>query len=156
MLLPGQKIQVINTFTGEIVTETSNPEAGVYMGRRKKHPGGFIIVYESEFREAALLLKDYGAIPLCLWNILMTKVEIGSGEILVNTVELAEMLKTHRPNVSKGIKTLVELGLISQTGKDGKHFLYKINPAVMWKGKETERQDLLKVLEGGKKKRPHS
>jgi DNA-binding transcriptional ArsR family regulator len=151
MLLPGQVIRVFDTITGEIITETSNPDAGVYMGKRRKHPGGFVIVYESEFRQAALLLKDYGAIPICLWNILMTKVEIGSGEILVNTVELAEMLKTHRPNISRGIKTLTELHLISQIKKDGKHFIYKINPSIMWKGKESERQEMLKVVQGGKK-----
>ena len=151
MLLPGQVIRVFDTITGEIITETSNPDAGVYMGKRRKHPGGFVIVYESEVRQAALLLKDYGAIPICLWNILMTKVEIGSGEILVNTGELAEMLKTQRPNISRGINNQTELHLISQIKKDGKHFIYKINPSIMWKGKESERQEMLKVVQGGKK-----
>jgi hypothetical protein len=150
MLLPGQRLQILDTITGEIVTETSNPDAGVYLGKKKKHPGGFIVVYESEFREAALILKDYGTIPLCLWNVLMTKVEIGTGEILVNTVELAEMLKSHQPNMSKGIKLLAELGFIVHVRKDGKHHVYKINPTIMWKGREKERQDMLKLLQGGK------
>jgi len=150
MLFPGQVIQIVDTVTGEIVTETSNPNAGVYLGKKKKHPGGFIVVYESDFREAALVLKDHGLIPLCLWNVVMTKVEIGTGEILVNTVELAELLKTHRPNISKAIKLLCDLGLLAQVRKDGKHFVYKINPSIMWKGRETERQDMLKLLQGGK------
>jgi DNA-binding transcriptional ArsR family regulator len=145
-----QRIQVIDTRTGEVVTETSNPDAGVFLGKRRRHPGGFVIVYESDFREAALLLKDYGAIPICLWNVLFTKVEIGTGEILVNTVELAEMLKTHRPNISKAIKTLTELGLIAQVRKDGKHYVYRMNPSIMWKGRETERQEMLKLIQGGK------
>lgn len=151
MLLPGQIIQILDTNTGEILTQTSDPDAAVYLGKKKKHPGGFVIVYESEFREAQLLLKEYGLITLCLFNVLFTKVEIGTGNITVNTVELAELLKTHRPNISKAIKTLVELGMITQVGKDGKHFVYKIQPSIVWKGRETERQDLLKILQGGKK-----
>ncbi len=157
---PWQRIQILDTRTGEVVTETSNPNAGVYLGKRRKHPGGFVIVYESEFRQAALLLKPYGALPICLWNILFTKVEIGTGEILVDTTELAEMLQTHRPNVSKAVKTLVDLGLIRHVGdeteskkKDGRHYKYQMNPAIMWKGKETERQNLIQILQGGKTKK---
>ncbi len=156
---PWQRIQILDTRTGEILTETSNPDAGVYLGKRRKHPGGFVIVYESEFREAALLLKPYGALPICLWNILFTKVEIGTGEILVDTTDLAKMLKTHRPNVSKAVKTLVDLGLIKHVEdeikskkKEGKHFKYQMNPSIMWKGKETERQNLIQILQGGKGK----
>lgn len=152
MALPeGHVIQVIDTRTGEVVTETSNPSAGVYLGKRRKHPGGFIIVYENEFRELTLILASKGAIPLALSNILMTKVEIGSGEILVNTVELANLLNTYRPQISKAIKLLVDYGIISHVRKDGKHYVYRMNPAVMWKGKESERQEMLKVIQGGKK-----
>lgn len=151
MLKPGEIIQVVDTITGEIVTQTSNPDASVYMGNKKKHPGGFVIVYESEFREAALLLREYGANTICLWNILMTKVEIGTGEIILNTVEISQLMKTSRSRISDAIKTLIELGLIAQVRKEGKHLVYKINPSIMWKGRETERQELLKVLQGGKK-----
>jgi DNA-binding transcriptional ArsR family regulator len=144
-LRPGEVLQIRNTITGEIITETSDPNASVYMGKRK-HPGGFIIVYESEFRDAALMLKDHGALPLCLWMILMTKVEIGTGEILINTVELAEMLQSHQPNVSRGIKTLAGLGLIQDIRKEGKHKVVRINPSTMWKGRETERQQVLRLV----------
>jgi hypothetical protein len=147
----GQIIQVIDTRTGEIVTETSNPNAGIYLGKRRKHPGGFVIVYENEFRDLTLILASKGAIPLALSNILMTKVEIGTGEILVNTVELAALLNTYRPQISKALRLLLDYGVISHVRKDGKHFVYKINPSIMWKGKESERQELLKVLQGGKK-----
>ena len=151
MLLPGQIIQILDTNTGEILTQTSDPDAAVYLGKKRKHPGGFVIVYESEFREAQLILKEHGLITLCLFNVLFTKVEIGTGNITVNTIEFAELLKTHRPNISKSLKTLVDLGMIVQVKKEGKHFLYKINPTIMWKGRETERQDLMRVLQGGKK-----
>lgn len=150
MLYPGQVIQIVDTITGEVVTETSDPNAGVFLGKKRKRPGGFIVVYESDFREAALILKDYGTLPIVLWNVLMTKVEIGTGEILVNTVELSELMSTHRPNVSKAVKLLCDLGLIAQVRKDGKHFVYKINPSIMWKGRESERQEMLKLLQGGK------
>jgi len=150
MLFPGQVIQIIDTITGEVVTETSDPNAGVFLGKKKKRPGGFIVVYESDFREAALILKDYGTIPIVLWNVLMTKVEIGTGEIVVNTVELAEMMKSHQPNVSKAVKLLAQLGFIVHVRKDGKHNVYKINPSIMWKGRESERQEMLKLLQGGK------
>ena len=151
-LLPGQVIHVVDTISGEILTTTSDPNAGVYMGKKKKHPGGFVIVYEEDFRNAALLLRGKGELPYALWNILFTKVEIGTGDILVNTVELAELLKTHRPNISKSLSTLVKLGLIAQIRKDGKHFVYRINPSIMWKGKEKERQDILTLVSGGKAK----
>jgi hypothetical protein len=149
-LLPGQVIQVVDTFTGEVVTQTCDPNAGVFMGRKRKHPGGFIIVYESDFRDAALMLRDYGANAICLWAVLMTKVEIGTGEILVNTVEIAEMMKTSRTRISSTVKLICDLGVIQQVRKDGKHFVYRMNPSIMWKGRETERQDLLKLLQGGK------
>lgn len=150
MLFPGQVIQIVDTITGEIVTETSDPNAGVFLGKKRKRPGGFVVVYESDFREAALILKDHGIIPLVLWNVLMTKVELGTGEIVVNTVELAEMLKSHQPNISKAIKLLASLGFIIHIRKDGKHNVYKINPSIMWKGRESERQEMLKLLQGGK------
>jgi hypothetical protein len=149
-LLPGQVIQVVDTLTGEVVTQTCDPNAGVFMGYKRKHPGGFIIVYENDFRDAALMLRDHGANALCLWAILMTKVEIGTGEILVNTVEIAEMMKTSRTRISSTVKLICELGIIKQVRKDGKHFVYRMNPSIMWKGRETERQDLLKLLKGGK------
>lgn len=151
MLKPGQVLQVFDTITGEIVTQTSDPDASIYMGNKKKHPGGFVIVYESEFRAAALLLREHGANTICLWNILMTKVEIGTGEIFVNTTEIAELMTTSRPRISAIVKKLVELGLIAHVRRDGNHYIYKINPSIMWKGRETERQELLKVLQGGKK-----
>lgn len=153
MLESWQRIQVVDTRTGEILTETSNPNAGVYLGKKKKHPGGFVIVYEEDFLNAALLLRGKGEIPFCLWNVLFTKVEIGTGEIKVNTVILANLLKTHRQNISKSLKTLTDIGLLLLVRKEGKHFIYRINPSVMWKGRETERQDLLKVIDGGKKEK---
>jgi DNA-binding transcriptional ArsR family regulator len=121
------------------------------MGKRKKHPGGFVIVYESEFRAAALLLREHGANAICLWNILMTKVEIGTGDIVLNAVEISELMKTSKPRISATLKILVSVGLISQVRKEGRHIVYKINPSVMWKGRETERQELLKMIQGGKK-----
>jgi DNA-binding transcriptional ArsR family regulator len=155
MALPtGHMIQVIDTITGEVVTQTSNPDASVYMGKKRRHPGGFVIVYESEFRALTVLLAPKGAIPLALSNVLMTKVQIGSGEILVNTVELAELLSTYRPQISKALKLLVDMGIISlveekgKIKKDGKHFIYRMNPALMWKGRETERQQVLKLVHG--------
>lgn len=151
-LFPGQVIQVVDTISGEVLTTTSDPNAGVYLGKKKKHPGGFVIVYENEFRDAALLLRGRGELPYALWNILFTKVEIGTGDIVVNTVELAELLKTHQPHISKTIKILSEIGLISKVRKDGKHFVYRINPSIMWKGKEKERQDILTLVPGGKAK----
>ena len=152
-LAEGHIIQVIDTHTGEVLTQTSNPNAGVYMGRKRKHPGGFVIVYENEFREAQITLKKEGLIPICLFNILCTQVTIGSGDIFVNTIELAKMISTSRTRVSTTLKRLVELGLLAQVGKEGRHFIYRINPSVMWKGRETERQDLLKVIDGGKKEK---
>jgi hypothetical protein len=149
-LLPGQVIQVIDTITGEVVTQTCDPNAGVFMGHKRRHPGGFIIVYENDFRDAALMLRDYGANAICLWAVLMTKVEIGTGEILVNTVEIAEMMKTSQPRVSATVKIIRELGIIQHVKKDGKHYVYRMNPSIMWKGRETERQDMLKLLQGGK------
>jgi hypothetical protein len=74
----------------------------------------------------------------------------GTPAFPATTVELAELLKTHRPNISKAIKLLCDLGLLAQVRKDGKHFVYKINPSIMWKGRETERQEMLKLLQGGK------
>jgi hypothetical protein len=149
MLKPGQVIQVLDISTGEVITETSNPDAGLYLGKRKKSPGGFVIVYESEFRDAALLLRGHGEIPALLWNILITKVEIGTGEILVNTTEIAEMMKTHRPNISRAVKLLKSLGLIGEVRKHGKSSVYRINPRVLWKGRESERQEALRVIQGG-------
>ena len=150
-LLEGQVIQVIDANTGEVLTETRNPNAGVYLGRKKKHPGGFVIVYESEFRDITLMLAPKGALTLALFNILMTKVEIGTGEIIVNTVEIAEMMDVYQQQISKSVKNLSEMGAICFVRKEGKHSVYRMNPSVMWKGKETERQDLLKVIDGGKK-----
>jgi len=149
-LLPGQVIQVIDTLTGEVVTQTCDPNAGVFMGRKRKHPGGFIIVYENDFRDAALMLRDYGANAICLWAVMMTKVEIGTGEILVNTVELSEMMKTSRTRISSTVKLISDLGIIEKVRKDGKHFVYRMNPSIMWKGRESERQDMLKVVHGGR------
>jgi DNA-binding transcriptional ArsR family regulator len=151
-LFPGQVIQVVDTISGEVLTTTSDPNAGVYMGKKRKHPGGFVIVYEEDFRNAALLLRGKGELPYALWNILFTKVEIGTGDIVVNTVELAELLKSHQPNISRTLKKLTELGLISQVRKDGKHFVYRINPSILWKGKEKERQNILTLVPNEKPK----
>jgi DNA-binding transcriptional ArsR family regulator len=151
-LFPGQVIQVFDTISGEVLTTTSDPNAGVYMGKKRKHPGGFVIVYEEDFRNAALLLRGKGELPYALWNILFTKVEIGTGDIVVNTVELAELLKSHQPNISRTLKKLTELGLISQVRKDGKHFVYRINPSILWKGKEKERQNILTLVPSEKPK----
>ncbi len=91
------------------------------------------LLLSEHLSDAILILKGYGVLPIVLWNVFMTKVDIQTGEILVNTVELSQLMNTHRPSVSKAIKLLRELGLVAQVRKDGKHFVYKINDSIMWK-----------------------
>ena len=60
---------------------------------------------------------------------------IGIGNYVhVNQSDAAKKLKIPRPNISKSIKKLVELGIILKGPKNGNFCTYQVNPAVLYAG----------------------
>ena len=66
--------------------------------------------------------------------------------ILMSQSEIGQRLGMKRPNVSRALKRLEEKGLIYSERK-GRNNVYKLNPLIAWKGKEFNRQNVLKLDE---------
>ena len=64
--------------------------------------------------------------------------------IWVTQQEIAEELNMKQPNISRALKSLVDMGLLVKE-KRGRNNVYKINPQIAWKGKEKNRKNILKL-----------
>lgn len=64
--------------------------------------------------------------------------------IQLSHTEIAQELGMRRPNVSRTMKRLEELGVILRGPKVGRSCSYRLNPNAGWKGKVTEHRAALK------------
>lgn len=78
--------------------------------------------------------------------------------IQVPQMEIAENLGMKRPNVSRSMRRLVELGVLLEGPKIGRSKTYRLNPHIGWKGsarhhqkalREQMKQRGLSVIQGG-------
>jgi hypothetical protein len=81
--------------------------------------------------------------------------------LVVNQVELAEKLGTHRQHIQRSLKKLIEIEVLLEGPKQERNRTYRLNPDIGWKGTSEKhvlalndyrqtRASALKVLEGGK------
>lgn len=58
----------------------------------------------------------------------------------ISQVEIAKELEMKRPNVSKAIKQLYEVGIIHKGPKVGTSWTYRLDPYFGWKGKASKKK----------------
>lgn len=66
--------------------------------------------------------------------------------IQVNQTEVAKMIGMKRPNVSRAIKKLTDLGVFIEGPRVGRSKTYRLNPNVGWKGSANNHKKELKNL----------
>ena len=79
--------------------------------------------------------------------------------LAISHTEIAEELGMKRPNVSRSIKHLLDLGIINKGPKVGRSLTYIFNPEMGYRGKAKNQRDAVRkrlangfsVIEGGKK-----
>lgn len=64
--------------------------------------------------------------------------------ILLNQAEIASELGMHRPDVSKALKHLEQLGVLLRGPKAGRSSTFRLDPSFGWKGSATNHQKALK------------
>jgi DNA-binding transcriptional ArsR family regulator len=67
--------------------------------------------------------------------------------VQVSPSELAKKLDMHRPNVSRSIKKLVELGVLLEGAKVGMYRSYRLNPHFAWRGNVVEHHATIRSLD---------
>ena len=134
----------------ERVKEGQGPQA-------KKRVDGYLIIpldkrkvkedYIMVFQERLVELAGMD-LTLYEWKVLAFLLGITDFEnwILITQQEIADRTGIHRPDVTKTIKSLVDKGLIT-VERRGRQNAYRLNPLVAWKGRETNRQNVLKLDE---------
>lgn len=74
--------------------------------------------------------------------------------IQVAQADIAESLEMQKANVSRGVKALLDIGVILQGPKIGRSHSYRLNPQFGWKGTVKNHKKALKhglsVIDGGK------
>lgn len=74
--------------------------------------------------------------------------------IQVAQADIAEKLSMQKTNVSRGVKSLIEIGVILEGPKIGRSRSYRLNPQFGWKGTVSNHRKALKnglsVINGGK------
>ncbi|WP_280627321.1 hypothetical protein [Arsenophonus nasoniae] len=74
--------------------------------------------------------------------------------IQVSQIDIANTLEMQKTHVSRGIKALLDIGVILEGPKIGRSKTYRLNPQFGWKGTVTNHKKALKhglsVIDGGK------
>jgi len=91
------------------------------------------------FVEQAKLDKPLTQTEYRVRDMLLGSMGLGNWGI-VNQAELARQIRVHRPDVSKAIKRLIELGIVERGEKLGKSCQYRISPGFSFKGTIAEGQ----------------
>ena len=110
---------------------------------KRKVKEDYVMVFQPSLMELAGM-----DLTLYEWKVLAVLLAITDFEnwILVTQQEIADKTGIHRPDVTRTLKSLADKGLIT-IGKRGRQNVYRVNPKIAWKGKESNRQNVLKLDE---------
>lgn len=127
--------EVINRQTGEVVDAY-----GLIVPTRVKHPykeNGIQVSQEPLIELATSSLLSKKAIRIALWMI----ASMGSAGTYFRHKDIADGLKMHKSDVSKGLKELREFGRFLVPAAQG----LRVRPSVAWKGKAVDLIEAIKA-----------
>jgi DNA-binding transcriptional ArsR family regulator len=135
---------------GSIDLETGEILPHVLVAMQQKIPNGFAEGWVAMAQSAADLFAGIKNTDdhRVLW-MLLAQLNF-ENDIRIEQSAIAEKLGMQRPNVSRSIKRLQELGIIVEGPKVGRSRTYKLNPAYGWKGSSANHQKALRTAEKAK------
>ena len=127
-------------------------------GRFGGFQGGFFMMGQDPGE--VLALSDLTGVDLKVFLLLIKRLDF-ENLLVVNQVELAEKLGTHRQHIQRSLKKLIEIEVLLEGPKQERNRTYRLNPDIGWKGTSEKhvlalndyrqtRASGLKLLEGGK------
>lgn len=133
-----RRIDQIDTETGELI---GGFVAVIQPKRRNGFGDGWIAMSQTAMtaiRKAGLQGRDY--------EVLFALLEVLDFEnlIQVSQVELAQELGMQKPNLSRSIKRMVDIGILLEGPKIGRSKTFRLNPSFGWKGSAKGHTDALK------------
>jgi len=135
---------------GSVDLETGEILPHVLVAMQQKIPNGFAEGWVAMAQSAADLFAGIKNTDdhRVLW-MLLAQLNF-ENDIRIEQSAIAEKLGMQRPNVSRSIKRLQELGIIVEGPKVGRSRTYKLNPAYGWKGSSANHQKALRTAEKAK------
>lgn len=135
---------------GSVDLETGEILPHVLVAMQQKIPNGFAEGWVAMAQSAADLFAGIKNTDdhRVLW-MLLAQLNF-ENDIRIEQSAIAEKLGMQRPNVSRSIKRLQELGIIVEGPKVGRSRTYKLDPAYGWKGSSANHQKALRTAEKAK------
>ncbi len=108
----------------------------VFVPRKDKSQFGqdFFLMAQNTFSFLADNRKMLGGEGFAVFGKLISRLDF-ENYIQVSQADIAKELDMKRPNVSRAIKRLCDLGIIGRGPKVGTAYTYRLHPAAGWKGK---------------------
>ena len=141
-----RQLGVIDLTTGELLTGVP-----VWFGLKAQSPYGRRWVgMNQHFLEEFAARQDVHGETFRVFIYLNARLDFDN---LINVPhkEIAKALHMQRPNVTRAIKKLEELGIIIRGEKVGRIYAWRLNPNAGWKGKVKDLQPALHAAEKTRK-----
>ena len=137
---------------GSVYLETGEILPHVLVAMQQKIPNGFAEGWVAMAQSAADLFAGIKNTDdhRVLW-MLLAQLNF-ENDIRIEQAAIADKLGMQRPNVSRSIKRLQELGIIVEGPKVGRSRTYKLDPSYGWKGSSANHQKALRTAEKAKAK----
>lgn len=137
---------------GSVDLETGEILPHVLVAMQQKIPNGFAEGWVAMAQSAADLFAGIKNTDdhRVLW-MLLAQLNF-ENDIRIEQAAIADKLGMQRPNVSRSIKRLQELGIIVEGPKVGRSRTYKLDPSYGWKGSSANHQKALRTAEKAKAK----
>lgn len=141
-----RSIDQIDRTTGEVLSEG----ALVWMPSRTQHPyGERWVAMTLDGLKKLMATPGIGLQEMKVFAELFSRLDY-ENFIQLAQIDIASATGMAKPNVSRSMKKLVEVGAIIPGPKVGRSQTYRLSPDIGWRGGKKQLRAALSVIEGGK------
>ncbi len=105
---------------------------------------------ESFLQEQAMMEKPLTQTEYRVRDYVMSLIELGNAAP-INLEYVAQALRIKRPNVSKAVKRLVELGILIKGPKNGVNYCYAVSPEIAYRGSRGKAEYLQREIKSARR-----
>lgn len=135
----------IDARTGEELSRTTDDVQIIH--RRTKKARGFIIVFPDEIKKVKIELYNEGQFAASiLLDLLMYEAKLNENKVSFHAKTYSDLMNCSVATLYRCIDLLVSKRLLILHKKHGSNYIYTINPLYSWKGKESDREKIIKEL----------